>query len=90
VGNIHVNTDTMRQLSGSLEYWGNYLRDGMLTAVQRLTSQLEVDWQGVSRQHYEQLINDFEQQTLALISKAEEIGVHLNTTANQFDSADNS
>ncbi len=90
MGNIHVNTDSMRQLSGSLEYWSNYLRDGMITAVHRLTSQLETDWQGVSRQHYEQLITEFDQQTLALISKAEELGVHLNTTANQFDSADHS
>lgn len=90
MSNIHVNTDIMRQLSGSLEYWSNYLRDGMLTAVERLTSQLEVDWQGVSRQHYDELLQQFRGESLTLISRAQELGLHLNNTAAQFDSADQS
>lgn len=90
MANIHVNTDVMRQLSGSLEYWSNYLRDGMLPAIQRLTSQLEGDWQGVSRMHYDDLLQQFHSETMVLINRAQEIGQHLNSTANQFESADNS
>ena len=90
MANIHVNTDVMRQLSGSLEYWSNYLRDGMLSAIQRLTGQLEGDWQGVSRVHYDDLLQQFHSETIVLINRAQELGQHLNTTANQFDNADNS
>ncbi len=90
MSNIHVNTETMRQLSGSLEYWSNYLRDGMMPAIERLTSQLEIDWQGVSRQHYDELLQQFRGETLTLINRAQELGLHLNSTATQFDSADHS
>ena len=90
MANIHVNTDTMRQLSGSLEYWSNYLRDGMLPAIQRLTGQLEGDWQGVSRLHYDELLQQFYSETMVLINRAQELGLHLNSTATQFDSADQS
>lgn len=90
MADIHVNTDVMRQLAGSLEYWSNYLRDGMTPAIQRLTSQLEGDWSGVSRVHYDDLLQQFHSETLVLINRAQELGQHLMNTANQFDSADHS
>jgi WXG100 family type VII secretion target len=88
VGNIHVNTDEMRQLAGSFGYWSNYLRDGMLPALSHLTGQLETDWQGVSRQRYEQLIQEWDRYAMGLINSAEDLSRHLMNTANQFDRAD--
>ncbi len=62
----------------------------MLPTLQHLTGQLEGDWRGVSRQHYDELIQGWQRNALALISSAEDLSRHLMHTANQFDSVDNS
>ena len=90
MANIHLNTDQMRQLAGSFEWWCNHLREGMLPALQQLTGQLEGDCQGVSRQHYDELIQVWLRNALTLISSAEDLSRHLMHTANQIESADNS
>ena len=90
MANIHVNTDEMRQLAGSFDWWSNNLRDGMPGSLQQLTGQLEGDWQGISRQRYEELIQVWRGNALNLISSAETISRHMMNTANQFDSVDNS
>jgi len=90
MANIHINTDEMRQLAGSFEWWSNNLRDGMIPALRQLTGQLEGNWQGVSRQHYEELIRIWQGNAMNLIASAEDLSRHLMNTANQFESVDNS
>lgn len=90
MANIHINPDEMRQLAGSFEWWSNNLRDAMLPALQQLTGQLEGDWQGVSRQRYDELIRVWHQNAINLIISAEDLGQHLMNTANRFESVDNS
>ena len=88
--NIHVNTDEMRQLAGSFDWWSNNLRDSMLPTLQQLTGQLEGDWQGISRQRYDELIQVWRSNALNLIDSAETLSRHMMNTANQFESVDNS
>ncbi len=88
--NIHVNTEEMRQLAGSFDWWSNNLRDGMMPTLQHLTGQLEGDWQGVSRQHYEEMIQVWRTNALNLIESAENLSRHMMNTANQFENVDRS
>jgi WXG100 family type VII secretion target len=90
MANIHVNTEEMRQLAGSFGWWSNNLRDSMLPSLQHLTGQLEGDWQGVSRQRYDELILTWQRNAMSLIVSAEELSQHMMHTANQFESVDNS
>lgn len=87
---IHINTEEMRQLAGSFDWWSNNLREGMLPALQQLTGRLESDWQGVSRQHYDEMIQVWRSNALNLIDAAENLSRHMMNTANQFESVDNS
>jgi WXG100 family type VII secretion target len=87
---IHINTDEMRQLAGSFEWWSNNLRNGMVPTLHQLTGQLEGDWQGVSRQHYDELIRVWQENAMNLINSAEDLSRHLMNTANQFENVDNS
>jgi len=88
MANIHVDTEKMRQLAGSLEWWSGNLRDSMMPSLHTLQNQLEGDWQGVSRQHYEQLFQVWLNSATNLINSADELGHHLMNTANQIESAD--
>jgi uncharacterized protein YukE len=90
MGNIHVDTDKMRQLAGSLEWWSGNLRDNMMPTLHTLTSQLEGDWLGANRQHYEQLFQTLQSNASILINSTEDLGTHLMNTANQLESVDNS
>ena len=81
MANIHVNLDEMRQLAGSFEWWSNNLRDNMVPTLQNLAGQLEGDWQGVSRQRYDQLIQVWQSNARNLINSAEDLRRHLMNTA---------
>lgn len=87
---IHVNTEEMRQLGGSFDWWSNNLRDNMLTALRQLTGQLETDWQGMSRQTYDQMIQEWQSRAVALIDSAHQLSQHMYHTADMFESADRS
>ena len=66
------------------------MRDNMVPTLRNLAGQLEGDWQGISRQHYEQLILAFQSSANNLMVAADDLGRHLMDTANRFESADNS
>src|SRR5947209_19822717 len=87
---IHVNTDVMRQLGNRFIDWNNKMQNEMNPELRNLTSQLENDWQGVSRAHYDDMVRSWEQNIANLINTGEQLGNHLNTTAQQFDDADRS
>ena len=87
---IHINTDAMRQLGQRFTAWNNVLRDQMLPELRNLTGQLEGDWTGVSRQHYDGMLQSWEQNLNSAMTTGEDIGTHVLNTADQFDMADRS
>ena len=87
---IHVNTDVMRQLGSRFIGWNNKMQNEMNPELRNLTAQLENDWQGVSRAHYDDMVRSWEQNIANLINIGEQLGNHLNNTAQQFDDADRS
>ncbi len=58
--------------------------------IQNYTSQLESDWQGVSRQRYEQMFEGWRSAVQQLAASGEDIGRHLQDTATRFEQADQS
>lgn len=87
---IHVNTDLMRQLGQVFIQLNEQINNQIEPQIQGHTSQLESDWQGVSRQVYEQLYQDWRAATQRIISAGEDLGRHLNNTAMLFEQADQS
>lgn len=87
---IHVNSDWMRQLGQIFVQLNDQIQNEIEPQIQNYTNQLESDWQGVSRQRFEQMY----QQWLATIRQAvvqgEDIGRLLQNTAMLFDQADQS
>ncbi len=78
----------MRQLGQRFESWNESLRDQMLGELRNLTSQLESDWQGVSRQRYDNMLQDWERTIQGILQNGDDLGHHLRNTAQQFDEAD--
>ncbi len=87
---IHINTDLMRQLGQVFLKLNEQIGNQIEPQVQSHTSQLEGDWQGVSRQVYEQLYQDWRAATQRVVSAGEDIGRHLQNTAQLFEQADQS
>jgi WXG100 family type VII secretion target len=87
---IHVNTDVMRQLGNRYIQACETLRNLTIPELQGLAHNLEGDWQGISRQHYDNSLQQFQQSAYSLLNWGEEIGRHLYQVAQQFDEADQS
>lgn len=87
---IHIDTEIMRQLGKRYQDWCDYLRNNMMSELRNLSGQLENDWQGVSRQHYDNLLQQWEQNVAGSLDSGTDLGSHLSNTANRFDQADNS
>jgi len=87
-GTIHVNTEMMRQLGMRYQENCEFCRVKMIAELQALTSQMEGDWVGISRIHYEELFQHWCQSAQSLITWGEEIGLHLSKTAEYFDNVD--
>jgi WXG100 family type VII secretion target len=58
--------------------------------IQNYISQLESDWQGISRQRYEQLYQEWRNATNQIVNVGEDLGRHLQNTAQQFENVDQS
>jgi WXG100 family type VII secretion target len=89
-GTIHVNTDLMRLLGRRFLEISEYCQTQLITELQNISAQIEGDWIGVSRQRYDELFQQWRQSSQSLLTWGQEIGQHLNNTANQFDNADQS
>ncbi|HCI78566.1 MAG TPA: hypothetical protein DHW02_02620 [Ktedonobacter sp.] len=87
---IHINTDLLRQLGQVFYQLNEQIQNGTETQIQNVTGQVESDWQGVSRQRYEQLYQDWRSATQQVVSTGEQLGQHLQDTANRFEEADQS
>ena len=87
---IHVNTDQMRQLGQTFVQLNDQIGNQIEPQIQNQTSQLENDWQGVSRQRYEQLYNDWRSATQRVVQAGDQIGQHLQHTAQRIEEVDQS
>lgn len=88
MGVIHVNTDLMRQLGQVFVQLNDQISNQIEPNIQNSTGQLEGDWQGISRQRFEQLIQEWRSATNQVVQVGEDIGRHLQNTAQQFESVD--
>ena len=87
MANIHVNTDQMRQL-GQVFVQNNDQLHQSEGQIQNYIGQLEGDWQGVSRQRFEQMFQEWRGAADRIVAQGEEIGRHLQNTAQQFENVD--
>jgi WXG100 family type VII secretion target len=87
---IHVNTDLMRQLGLVFVQLNDQISNQIEPNIQNQTSQLEGDWQGVSRQRFEDLIQRWRSATNQVVQVGEDLGRHLQNTAQQFENVDQS
>jgi len=87
---IHVNTDLMRQLGTVFLQLNDQIGNQIEPQIQGNVSQLEGDWQGVSRQRYDQLYQQWRTATTQVVQAGEDLGRHLQNTATNFEQADQS
>ena len=90
MANIHVNTDTMRQLGYQFVQLNEQITYRVINYINSATSALESDWQGVSRQRYEQMFQEWRGATNQVVNVGEDLGRHLQNTAQQFENVDQS
>ena len=90
MGTIHINTDLLRQLGRVFYQLNEEINNGTEPQIQNMTSQVEGDWQGVSRQRYEQMYQEWRSATQQLVQVGEQLGTHLQDTATRFEQADQS
>jgi WXG100 family type VII secretion target len=85
---IHVNTDQMRSLGQVFVQLNDQLQNQTEPQIQNRIGQLESDWQGVSRQRFEQLFQQWRSAANQVVAQGEDIGRHLQNTAQQFENVD--
>lgn len=90
MGTIHVNTDLMRNLGQVFVQLNEQINNQIEPQIQGVTNNLEGDWQGVSRQRYEQLYQQWRSATQNVVQAGEDIGRHLQDTASRFEQVDQS
>jgi WXG100 family type VII secretion target len=87
---IHVNTDLMRQLGQVFVQLNDQIQNHFEPQIQNNTNQLESDWQGVSRQRYEQMYQQWRSASQQVIASGEDLGRHLQDTATRFEQVEQS
>ena len=87
---IHVNTDLMRNLGQTFVQLNEQIGNQVEPSIQNHIGQLEGDWQGVSRQRFEQMFQEWRAAADRIVATGEEIGRHLSRTADAFDNVDQS
>ena len=85
---IHVNTDLMRQLGQAFVQLNDQIQSQTEPQIHNHIGSLEADWQGVSRQRFEQMFAEWKAATDRVIAQGEDIGRHLQNTATQFENVD--
>ena len=87
---IHVNTDQLRQLGQVYVQMNDQIANNIMPQIQNYTNQLEGDWQGVSRQRYDQLYQQWRAASQQIVQTGEDLGRHLQDTATRFEQVDQS
>lgn len=88
MANIHVNTDVMRHLGQIFVQLDGQLENQIIPQIHSGISQLESDWQGISRQRFEELFQEWRTLANRLSQQGEELGRHLQYTAERFENVD--
>ncbi len=87
---IHINTDLMRQLGQYFVNLNDTIANNIQPQIQNVSGQLENDWQGQSRYRFDQLYQHWRSSTDRITQIGEDLGRHLQVTADQFEQADRS
>jgi WXG100 family type VII secretion target len=87
---IHIDTDQLRQLGQLFNQLNDQIQNQIEPQINNLTGQLENDWQGQSRYTYDNMFNDWRSTVSRIVQNGEDIGRHLQSTADQFEQADSS
>jgi WXG100 family type VII secretion target len=87
---IHVNTNLMRQLGQIFVQLDEQIANQIRPDIQHHIGRLEGDWQGVSRQRFEQMFQEWRSAVDNVVQYGEDIGRHLQDTAQRFETADKS
>jgi WXG100 family type VII secretion target len=87
---IHVNTDTLRSLGQLFVKLNEQIQNDLGPQIGNMSSNLESDWQGKSRAHYDTLYQDWKAKTTSIVQTGEDLGRHLQNTATQLENADQS
>ena len=87
MASIHVNTDQMRQLGQAFVQNNEQIHQNE-GQIQNYIGQLEGDWQGVTRQRFEQMFQEWRAAADRIVAQGEDIGRHLQNTAQQFENVD--
>ncbi len=90
MGTIHINTDALRHLGQIFVQLNDQIQNSIEPQIQSATGSVEGDWQGVSRQRYEQMYQDWRAATQRIVQTGEDLGRHLQDTATRFEQADSS
>jgi len=80
----------MRNLGQVFVQLNDQIANQIEPQIQNHTSELESDWQGVSRQRYEQMYQEWRAATQRIVQTGEELGRHLQDTATRFEQVDQS
>ena len=78
----------MRQLGQVFVQLNELIGNQTEPQIQNHIGQLEGDWQGVSRQRFEQMFQEWRAAANRIVAQGEEIGRHLQNTAQQFENVD--
>ena len=90
MGQIHVNTDLMRNLGIIFINLNEQIANQLEPQIAHAAAQLESDWVGVSYQHFNEVLVQWRSTIAQLTTYGEELGQHLEHTAELFEQADNS
>ncbi|MDQ2907453.1 MAG: WXG100 family type VII secretion target [Ktedonobacteraceae bacterium] len=85
---IHVDTDVMRQLGQVFIQLNQQLDQQFVPQIQNHAGQLESDWQGSTRQHYEQMYQEWRACANQIVQRGEDLSRRLQNTAQQFENVD--
>ncbi len=88
MSNIHVNTDVMRNLGQIFVQLDGEIENQIMPQIHGGIAQLESDWQGISRQRFEELFQEWRSLAIRLSQQGEELGRHLQYTAERFENVD--
>lgn len=90
MSNIHVNTEMMRHLGQLFVQLNEQIVNQLQPQIQHSIGQLEGDWQGISRHRFETLFQEWRSSIDRVAYSGEELGRHLQETAQRFENVDQS
>jgi WXG100 family type VII secretion target len=85
---LHSSADVVRQLGQVFLQFNEQIQQQIEPQIQHATAQLENDWQGVSRQCFEHMYQDWRLAMERVVSMGEHIGRHLQETASRFEQSE--